>query len=384
MSVKIERLESTQTSAWDAYVHAHSKATLYHLSGWGSVVEKTYGHKTYYLMATKKELDHETRIPPNSSKPTIHKSQIIGILPLVHMKHFLFGNSLISMPFFDIGGVLANDEEVEKTMVSEAIKIAQELKVDNIELRHVEPFSWLKRDGSEMYSMKHQQSDISWDFQTRSHKVRMLLDLPESSEVLMKSFKAKLRNQIKKPINEGLYIKLGGVELLSDFYRVFSIHMRDLGSPVHAKNLMQNVLQEFPKESRIVAVYKDNQPIGCSMIIGFKETLENPWASSLREFSKLSPNMLLYWAMLEYACDNGFACFDFGRSSPDEGTYRFKKQWGARASALHWHYISADANQLDEGIRGESRYRKATHYWRKVPVPLTKILGPRLRKHIAL
>lgn len=73
----------------------------------------------------------------------------------------------------------------------------------------------------------------------------MLLDLPESSEILMKYFKAKLRSQIKKPLKEGLKPKVGGIELLYDFYKVFSINMRDLGSPVHSQKLMRIVFEEF-------------------------------------------------------------------------------------------------------------------------------------------
>ncbi|MBN1227625.1 MAG: GNAT family N-acetyltransferase, partial [Deltaproteobacteria bacterium] len=221
-------------------------------------------------------------------------------------------------------------------------------------------------------------------YATKSHKVRMLLHLPDSSDTLMKSFKAKLRSQIKKPIKEGLLSKVGGLELLDDFYKVFSINMRDLGSPVHSKKLIQNVLKEFSEKSKIVMVYKDDQPIAGSIIIGFKDTLENPWASALRKYSRLSPNMLLYWTMLEYACDQGFQYFDFGRSSPDEGTYKFKEQWGADPTPLHWHYISLNNERASEETSEKSRFQNAIKYWQKLPVPLTKILGPMIRKHIGL
>ena len=212
----------------------------------------------------------------------------------------------------------------------------------------------------------------------------MLLDLPESSEALMQSFKAKLRSQIKKPLKEGLKSKVGSVELLDYFYKVFSKNMRDLGSPVHSKSLMKNVLEEFFKESKIIMVYKDDQPIACSLIVGFKYTLENPWASALRQYSQLSPNMFLYWTMLEYACDNDLKYFDFGRSSPDEGTYKFKEQWGAIPTTLHWHYISLDSQPIDEETSEKSKFDKAIRFWQKIPVPITKIIGPMIRKHIGL
>jgi len=267
-----------------------------------------------------------------------------------------------------MGGILADDSVTEQTLLDEAIKIGRRLKVNDIELRHRKP------------SIQHSTLKIK----NYSSKVRMLLELPESSEVLMKSFKSKLRSQIKKPVKEGLTSKVGGVELLEDFYGIFAINMRDLGSPVHSKKLMKSVLEEFPDQAGIVIVYKEELPVASSMIVGFGNTLENPWASSLREYSRLAPNMLLYWTMLEYACSNGYKFFDFGRSSPDEGTYKFKKQWGAEPEPLNWQYIFLKGEPEESQSTDKSKFKKAISYWRKLPVFVTKIVGPRVRKHIGL
>jgi FemAB-related protein (PEP-CTERM system-associated) len=399
MSVTVKKIKSTDTHAWDTYVYNHPHATLYHLSSWKNVIERTYGHKTYYLMGVQSDDLSGSLVPQpnnlnnatNSTNPNNRDNPInpvVGILPLVHLKHFLFDNSLISIPFFDLGGILAHDVVVEKALLSEAINLGQQLKVKSIELRHTQPLSWLNETNS--INSTHSNPSNSMNpvdpitYATKSHKVRMLLDLPESSEKLMKSFKSKLRSQIRKPIKEGLNAKIGGLELLDDFYNIFSVNMRNLGSPVHSRKLMQNVLEAFAGSARIVVVCKGEEPVACSMIAGFKDTLENPWASALREYSRLSPNMLLYWTMLEYACNNGYAHFDFGRSSPDEGTYKFKKQWGAKPETLYWHCISLNGHQVGEETSEKSKFKKAISYWQKMPVPVTKIIGPMIRKHIGL
>ena len=397
MSINVETIQQTDTPTWDAYVHAHPHATLYHLSGWQKVIEKTYGHKTYYLIANKKDQQpviHKSQQSVGDSSNPINtmspKNPIVGILPLVLIKHFLFCNSLISIPFFDLGGILADSDDAEKALLYETMKLGQKLKVNNIELRHLNPLSGLadspqlKAISSKYFPINHQLSPKSLLIQTRSHKVRMLLDIPGSSEVLMKSFKSKLRSQIKKTLKEGLKSKVGGLELLDNFYDVFLINMRDLGSPVHSKKLIRNVLEKFPGSAKIVVVYKDDQPMACSVVLGFKDTLENPWASALRKYSKLSPNMLLYWTMLEYACDNDFSCFDFGRSSPDESTYKFKEQWGAKPTPLHWHYISLNGKPIDEETSEKTKFDKAIQCWQKLPVPITRIIGPKIRKYIGL
>jgi serine/alanine adding enzyme len=336
------------------------------------VIDKAYAHKTYYLMAT------DSSHPPGAGR-------VVGILPLVYLKSFLLGNnSLISIPFFDLGGIIADNEAVEKAIFSQALELARGLGVNNIELRNIHPTSWLNAPDESYGRTLDHLTEIIYFCRTRSHKVRMVLELPESAEVLMKSFKSKLRSQINVPVKEGLQSKIGGIELLEDFYKVFLVNMRDLGSPVHSKKILREVMEEFSGSARIIMVYKDDRALAGSIVIGFRDTLENPWASSLKAYSKLSPNMLLYWTMLKYASDNGYRYFDFGRSSPNEGTYRFKEQWGARPTVLNWHYVFLNNRPDGDGITDKSRFEAAIRYWRKLPVGVTKLVGPRLRKHIGL
>ena len=57
MNIQIKTITPADIAAWDTYVNAHPQSTLYHVSGWKNVIEKTYGHKTYYLMAIKNVRD---------------------------------------------------------------------------------------------------------------------------------------------------------------------------------------------------------------------------------------------------------------------------------------------------------------------------------------
>ena len=115
MSIQIKTIEPTDVPAWDEYVHNHPRATLYHLSGWQNIINKTYAHKTYYLIANKYNSELGTR---NSEQKKSYQPKVIGILPLVHLKHFFFSNSLISIPFFDLGGILADDQETVRNWLT--------------------------------------------------------------------------------------------------------------------------------------------------------------------------------------------------------------------------------------------------------------------------
>jgi FemAB-related protein (PEP-CTERM system-associated) len=360
---------------------------LYHLSNWGSVIEKSYGHCPYYLAALRNEpraWDKDGNKPIVGNTPS--KDSVVGILPLIQIKHWLFGNSFTSIPFFDSAGILAEDEHAEKALLKGAIELFLRSGATTLELRNPNPLISItnlnaKEDGAdnERYHSWH-----NIEISAMTNKVQMLLNLPDKPEELMKSFKSKLRSQIRKPLKEGLKVEIGGLELLDDFYNIFAVNMRDLGSPVHGGNLFKNVLCEFPQTARIFLVKGHGRLMACSLVIGHKKTLSIPWASSLRAFSRFAPNMLLYWAMMEFGCTSGYKSFDFGRCSPGEGTYKFKKQWGARPKPLYWYRFTKKIDRRISAQPEKDKMGRAIEYWKRLPVPVTKILGPRIRKYIAL
>jgi FemAB-related protein (PEP-CTERM system-associated) len=350
---------------WDRYVRSHAHASLYHLFGWGNVIREAYGHSTHYLMdLARGRCGSEDRVT--------------GILPVVHMKYAGFGNRLVSLPFLDGGGLLADNPDAEQRLLAAVVALGRQRGAQSIELRHE------RCDGEGLLAVPEPTGRGLPRIATRSHKARMLLKLPESSEMLVKSFKSKLRSQINRALKEDFTTRIGGSELLEDFYEVFAVNMRDLGSPVHSARLMQRCMIEFREQSRIAVVYRSAQPVAAALVVGLGEVLRNPWASSLRKFATLGPNMLLYLQLLQYACDHGYRVFDFGRSTPGEGTYKFKEQWGAVPAPLHWHCISLDGRPPTAERTGEVPLRMAARCWRKLPVGVTKIIGPRIRKHISL
>ncbi len=348
--VTIRPAESGDEPRWDEFALGHPGAEKYHLYGWRRVIERSFGHPTHYLLAEA-------------------AGRVAGLLPLAQVKSRLFGNFLVSLPFFNYGGILANTFEVEQALFERALGLARELKADRLELRHLAPLAWfaaLSPNGS------------GGHYETRGHKVSMRLALPETAEALWGSLKSKLRSQVRRPTKEGCTARVGGPEMLEDFYLVFAENMRDLGTPVYGKGLFESVLAEYPDSARVAAVYLGAQPVAAGLVVGFKDILEVPWASSLRRYSRLAPNMLLYWTMIEHACQAGYRRFDFGRSTEEASTHRFKEQWGARAAHLSWHTWSAARGGGAEATPENPKFALAIKLWQHLPLALANALGPRL------
>ncbi len=342
--VNIRLYREQDRQRWDQYAMGSDESSCYHLIAWKDIIEKSFGHRTLYVLAED------------------GRHEIQGVLPLVQLKSFLFGNFIVSLPFFNYGGICADRSEIRGQLFQKALQIARESGAKHVELRHTYPINGL---------------------QVKTTKVSMRLVIPPNPDDLWDAFPSKLRSQVHRPIKEGMFAKIGREDMLDDFYSIFSINMRDLGTPVYPKEFFKNILKAFPASASICAVCtKYHEPVAAGFLVGFKGILEIPWASSLRSYNRFSPNMLLYWSVLRLACERGYKVFDFGRSTLGEGTYKFKEQWGAKPVQLYWHYWLKNGDRMPELNPKNPKYRIAIDLWKKLPVGLTRLIGPSIVKNL--
>ena len=344
MPVTVRELRDDDRDRVDRYVASSPDSTLYHRTGWKDIVEDVFAHRVTYLLAEGRD------------------DGLRGLLPMAHLRSRLFGNYFVSMPYVNYGGVCADDGTARDALLGEAVGIARRSNAEFVEFRQT------VRLGNGM--------------PVKEKKVAMTLALPPTSGELWDTFHSKVRSQIKRPQKEGLTFRVGGLEEVDPFYRVFSRNMRDLGTPVYPKRFFQAILRRFPESTWICTVYRDEAPLASGFLCGFKDRLEIPWASSLREFSRLSPNMLLYWGALRFGCEAGYKVFDFGRSTPGEGTYRFKEQWGAKPVPLYWHYWLRGEAGLPELNPSNRKYAAAIALWKRLPLAVANAVGPRIVRNL--
>ena len=341
--LRVDAVDDAQASAWNAFVADASDAAAYHDYRWRNIIRGVFAHETHYLAVRE-------------------RGAVAGVLPLVRLKSRLFGDFLVSLPYFNYGGVLARTPAARDALLQHAAQLGRSLGVSHVELRHCASHG------------------LSWP--ARADKVSMLLQLPDTAEALLKSLPAKLRSQVKRPVREGAEPVFGGRELLDEFYAVFAENMRDLGTPVYSKRFFAAILAAFPAQATLAVVRLRGAPVAGGFLLQHRGTMEIPWASSLRRVNNVSVNMYLYWRVLEFAVERGMRLFDFGRSTRDSGPYRFKKQWGAEPLQLHWHYWLANGGEVPHINPANPRYRLAVAAWQKLPLALANWLGPHVVRNL--
>ena len=339
-AVSVTAAAEADRLAWDAFVTANPGAAGYHEWAWRTVVERAFGHECLYLMARE-------------------HGRVTGVLPLVAIRSRLFGRTMTSLPFLNYGGVLASDHDTAEALLQTAGELARARGCRHIELRHFD----------------RQFPDLPY----KHHKVTMRMPLQAG---MWDRIDRKVRNQIRKAEKSQLTLQRGGAELLADFYPVFARNMRDLGTPVYSRRLFEEVLRAFPERTRILSVRLNGAPIAAGLTYRTGALVEVPWASSIRDYNSLCPNHLLYWGAIEAAVAEGCTTFDFGRSTPDEGTYKFKEQWGASPVPLHWEYCLLHDGGLPDQSPKNPKFRLMIETWKRCPLWLTNAIGPHIVRSI--
>jgi FemAB-related protein (PEP-CTERM system-associated) len=330
--------------SWDRFVEHHPSSTVGHLAAWGRIAARVYGHEPIYLTAEDAD-------------------GIVGVLPLVMMRSRIFGRRLVSMPFLDYGGVLARpDAGVEAPLLDAALEAARALGASGVSLRQFER--------------------LPLPHSTAQDRVTMLLPLT-TEDAVWKALSSERRNRVRKGEKNGLTAEWCGPEALDEFYSVFAVNMRDLGSPVHSRTFFRIMVEELAGTARLLLVRdRDGRAVGAAICLFFRDSIMVPWVSSLREAFALCPNFVLYWEVIKFGCRSGYRMLDLGRSFRNAGTFEFKRQWGAAPYELPWIFADLTPDAAPSVERDRSRFERMIELWKRVPVPVANVVGPWIRGQV--
>lgn len=329
-------------------------------------------HDPRWLRVLREALRHE---PIVLIARDDRSGDICGYLPLALVSTRLFGRFLVSLPYLNRAGIVADPAPapgMANELLQAAVELAERRDVQYLELRHHE------------LMVNHELVT-----HRRDDKVRMVLDLPRDASELWNTIGSKVRNQVRKGEKSGLVIRWDGEALLEDFYSVFAVNMRDLGTPVYPRKLFACILEQFPGEAELAVVYCEDIPVAGALLLhefsgggaGGGRCTQVPSASSLRQFNATNANMWMYHRLLCRAIERGSGAFDFGRSSPDSGTHHFKKQWGAQPHPTVWQY-HLRRGELDGMRPDHPRHQRRIAAWRRLPVWVTRVVGPTIVRGI--
>jgi len=332
-------------SQWDKYVKTHQQASFFHLSGWQTVIEKSFNHPCYFLYAEK-------------------DGSICGVLPLVEVKSSLFGHALISTPFCVYGGAIADTVEIVRQLEQEACQIAERLQVDHLELRYKEV-----QDSSLLLKQAHSTFGV---------------EIVEGSDKILASIKKKqravIRHSLKNELNSSISSNKND---FNDFYQLLSTSYRNLGTPIFTKRYFENLMTVFADDSDVAVIRdKNNQPSSAVLNFYFNEQVLPYYGGGNDSARGLKSADFMYYQVMCHAQGKGKKWFDFGRSKNDSGPYKYKKNWGMEPKSLYYYYYLVKAEELPNLSPNNPKYKFFIAMWQKLPLKLSQFMGPFLSKYL--
>lgn len=329
---------STLVPDWDDYVLAHPEGTFFHLSGWGRVLEKTFSYRPMYGVARR-------------------GGRICAVLPMFQVRTLIVGHALVSIPLAVYGGVRADDAEAAEVLLTSAQKLANELNVKYLELRHEKPLGDLPF--KDLY--------VTFRKEIHQEEAKNLAEIPR-----------KQRRMVRQGEKFSLDVRIGGNEILGEFYGVYSESVRNLGTPVFPLGLFRELLEEFGERCMILGVFHDGQMAAGVMTFFFRDQIMPYYGGALSSKLRFAVNDFMYWKLLCYGAEQGYRIFDFGRSKKGTGAYDFKRHWGFEPTPLAYQYHLVGQRTIPDSNPLNPKLALPIEVWKRLPLPLTQWIGPKI------
>jgi FemAB-related protein (PEP-CTERM system-associated) len=340
----ITELTAETRPLWDEYVRGSARGLPQHLSGWQDVQRQTYGHQPHYLMA-------------------LANDRVVGVLPLFLIRSSWLGHTARTMP----GGLCADTEEVALALIEEGRRWAQAAK-------------------ARRFFIADTRQAWPADLVTMTDHVCWLVDVRLDTETLWKRLDDNIRRQVRIARSNKLHVAIDRTgQLLGTFYRVFSDFAHQSGTPLFGLHFLEKVIETFSGGFSIAVVYQEEHALGGYFQLEMGHTIYGMWGGTPRQFLKLRPVYLAYWEIIRDAVSQGFHCLDMGRSPAGSNASRFKGQWGGVSQPVHLQGVpfgqDRSAQHAGEISQGHL-FQLVTYLWPRLPLPVARFLGPKLRRHV--
>jgi FemAB-related protein (PEP-CTERM system-associated) len=340
--LRVRRADDADTARWDAFVERCPEATFFHRAGWKEILESVFRHRPHFLFAER-------------------DAEIVGVLPLAQVKSWLFGHSLVSLPFCVYGGVAATDPAAVPALHTASRALADELGVDHLELRNRvarEP-DWPRQD---LYVTFRREI------------------LPEV-EANMLAIPRKQRAMVRKGIQRGLTSEINPT--VDRFFDLYADNVHRHGTPALPKRYFEALARVFGRDVEVLTVLDPGgTPLSSVLTFYFRDEVLPYYAGDAVAARELAANDFKYWELMRDAAERGYRIFDYGRSKRGTGSFDFKKNWGFEAQPLQYEYLLVRGTRVPEVNPLNPKYRLLIGVWKRLPLSLANLIGPHVVKSL--
>jgi FemAB-related protein (PEP-CTERM system-associated) len=337
MSIIVRPFRSTDTAQWDDFVRRHPFGTPFHLTAWKKTIEDTFSYEPQYLIATCGE-------------------NVRGVLPLFFVQNFAVGKVLLSTPFAVYGGALTDSPETAAAISAEVRKLSEALRVGHTELRNAYP-----------------EQRIGYT-EIATHLTFVGPIGPDEEQVQL-SIPRKTRRIVRKSLEQGFETRIEKTNP-EVFEQLYARNLRKLGTPAFPHRYFAALLRNFKSEVEIREVWMGSQAVAAVLTFYFRDQVLPYYGASDERYNAQAPATYMYYDLMRSAGKAGYTIFDFGRSKVESGSTHFKSHWGLQERPLPYEILLVQRKELPNFTPTNPLYQYPIRLWQKLPLPVTRTVGP--------
>ncbi len=343
--IRIVPLDAASAPAWDEFAAARPEATFMHRAALPGLIARVFGHADRSVLATQ-------------------DGAVVGILPLVEIRTRLFGHALQSLPFCVYGGPVAATAEAGRALLDKAAELLKASGAAALELRNMDalPDCWL-------------DDPAAWPVREGLYAT-FRKPITADDEANLKAIPRKQRAMVRKGIERGLTSQVG--RDVATLHRIYAESVRNLGTPVFPRKWFAALLDGFPEATDVVVVRDGETPVAAVLNFYWRDEVLPYYGGGTAAARACHANDFLYWATTCHGARRGARLFDFGRSKIDTGAFAFKKNWGFEPRPLAYRFRLREGATIPEQNPLNPKYRLMIAMWKRLPLPVAGLLGPRL------
>lgn len=342
--MNIDIVNPVEHPGWDDLLPASDQVSFFHTAGWAQMLSSTYGYKSLYFTITD-------------------KGRITGMMPVMEIKSFLTGKRGVSLPFTDMCGPVAKDQETFASLLKESAAFGRQSGWKHIEFRGGR--KWLPHEPA-----------------SSLHLIHTLALEADEAEVSAR-FRPTIRRNIRKAQKKGVTVRLAhSLISVAAYYRLHCVTRRHHGLPpqpwLFFKKMHEHVIA--PGKGFVALAEFNNQSIAGAVFVQHRDQAIYKYGASDVRFHHLRPNHLVMWEAIRWGCRNGIRSFSFGRTDPEnEGLLRYKRGWGAVEGRLQYHQLDLRTNHYI-GIKAGPK--ASYEAFKSLPLPVLRLAGQLLYRHV--
>jgi len=340
--IEVRPYVESDRAAWASFVQACADATFFHRIEWRDIIEDVFAHRTPYLLAER-------------------GGQIIGVLPMAHVKSVLFGHSLVSLPFAAHCGAAVTEEPARAELHAAATELAQRLQVDHLELRNrvARELGWAQQD---LY--------VTFRKAITSDTAANMLTIPREQ-----------RAMVRRAVRRGLTSEVDPD--VDRFFELYADNVHRHGTPPFSKKYFESLLRAFGDACEVMTVVNaEGRPVSGALSFYFRDEVLPYYAGEIADARKLAANDFKYWELMRRAGERGCRWCDFGRSKRGTGAFDFKTNWQFAPEPLHYEYQLFKRESVPQNNPSNPKYRALIGLWRRLPRTVVNAVGPSIVRNL--